>query len=99
VVLGKRVSALYALLLLASCDANGGLGKEGSPVWFTRTSPAEQVAYFQKVCESYGYKAGTRQMQDCTVTEMRTSKAQASAIMAGAASASHVTVYNSNTNY
>lgn len=62
---------LAPLLLVAGCAADGQLGREGSPFWFSRTSAAEQSAYFGRICSGYGYVQGTPEMVQCIANETR----------------------------
>lgn len=78
----------YIILAMSSltlgCAADGGLGVEGSPVWFARTSPAEQAAFFGKICAGYGYADGTPEMTQCIATESREARRQGAANMRAA---------------
>ena len=67
--------------LMAGCAEDGGAGREGSPVWFMRTSAAEQAAYFQSVCVSYGFKPNTPEMAQCMQTEALNARNSASSRM------------------
>ncbi len=78
----KALVFLMSVSVLACCAEDGGMGREGSPVWFMRTAPAEQAAYFKKVCSSYGYTEGTSEMTSCVSAEARTAKTNATSILA-----------------
>ena len=74
--------AALGTTILSGCMAeDGGLGREGSPIWFGRTSAAEQIAYFGKVCASYGFAYKTSAMAQCIATERRSSRQSANARM------------------
>jgi hypothetical protein len=74
--------AALGTTILSGCIAEDGrLGAEGSPIWFGRTSAAEQIAYFGKVCASYGFAYKTPAMAQCIATERRSSKQSADANM------------------
>ena len=73
----KFCTLLAALGYVAGCAADGAAGREGSPVWFMRTTPAEQAAYFQSVCVTYGFKPNTPQMAQCIQTEATNTRSSA----------------------
>jgi hypothetical protein len=70
--------------LMFGCAADGGMGVEGSPIWFMRTTPAQQAAYFGQVCAGYGYAANTPEMSQCIAMESREARAQGAANMRAA---------------
>ena len=67
------------IMLLSSCAEDGGLGGEGSPIWFSRTTPEQQAVYFQKVCSGYGFSPSTPEMAQCVATEVRSGRARSQA--------------------
>ena len=74
--------AALGTTILSGCMAeDGGFGREGSPIWFSRTSAAEQAAYFGKVCASYGFAYKTPSMAQCISKESRSGKQSADARM------------------
>jgi hypothetical protein len=83
-----------AAMVLSGCDAQGELGREGSPVWHARTTPEERADYFRSICEIYGFEAGTPAMAQCVANESRGSRAQASARMQAVANMNKTTTTN-----
>lgn len=75
----KTIFLTLAVFGLAACDANGNLGREESPAWHKRTSPADKVAYFKPRCEAYGFADGTPEMSSCIQNEIQGSIAAAQA--------------------
>lgn len=68
----KVILGMRAVGALSACDANGGAGMEGSPLWNMRHMNADtRIAYFTEKCTKYGYKRGTDAMRDCVADEMR----------------------------
>lgn len=52
--------ALLPLTLVAGCEnADGSIGRPGSPAWFMSATPEQEAAYFGSVCNSYGFAPGT----------------------------------------
>jgi hypothetical protein len=85
---------LAAVGLLASCAADGRAGVEGSPVWFMRTTPAEQAQYFQSICVTYGFGLNTPQMAQCIQTEAANSRADSRRTMENIADSNRTTSTN-----
>lgn len=66
---------LVALGGLAACDATGGPGREGSPLWNMRHMSFDaRIGYFTSKCEKLGYQRDTDAMRDCVAEEMRQSE-------------------------
>lgn len=77
----KKFSLLSLAALTFGCAQDGGIGVEGSPAWFMRTTPAQQAAYFGEVCAGYGFTAGTPEMTQCIAVEARNARAEGAANM------------------
>jgi hypothetical protein len=68
----KLIIGFLAVCTLGACDANGGAGMEGSPLWNIRHMNSDtRIAYFTEKCTKYGYERGTDAMRDCVAEEMR----------------------------
>lgn len=70
--------ALVALSLVAGCQT-GGIGLPGSPAWQMSTTPEQKMAYFQQVCQGYGFQPGTSAMAQCAQNEAMSTRQSASA--------------------
>ena len=70
----KIILVSFTLTSLMACDANGNLGREGSPYWHMRASAKEKTEYFGGICSGYGFKYNTPEMSQCIAQETRSSK-------------------------
>ena len=71
----RKLALLTLTAFTLGCAEDGGLGVEGSPIWFSRTSAAEQAAYFGRICAGYGFRQGTPEMAQCIANESRAARA------------------------
>jgi len=69
---------IFSSLLLFGC----GPAEVGSLAWFEAAPQAERVAYFQGVCEGYGFKKNTDEMANCVAREIDSARQRLDAIMA-----------------
>jgi hypothetical protein len=94
--LQKASIGLVAMGFLASCAADGSAGREGSPIWFMRTTPAERSQYFTSVCTGYGFQPNTPQMAQCVQTESLTARDSMKDSLGSIQSNSQTTTTNCN---
>lgn len=92
----KVITGLVAIGFLASCAADGGIGTEGSPAWFMRTTPTEQAEYFQSICVTYGFALNTPQMAQCIQTEATNARTTSNRTFESIANNNRTTTTNCN---
>jgi hypothetical protein len=76
-----RYPPFPALGLLVGCstgvEGETVAGLPGSAAWFLTASQATQSAHFRRICQSYGYRAGSPDMASCVARETRSARAAA----------------------
>ncbi|MCV2892226.1 hypothetical protein [Lentibacter sp. XHP0401] len=86
----KMRTVIFSSLLLFGC----GPAQIGSSAWFNGASQSERVAYYQGVCESYGFKPKTDKMAECIAREIDSARQRLEAVKARAFEPSSTTICN-----
>ena len=100
-------ASLISLAVLSQSNCSSGvdgssyIGMQGSALWFKTASQATKNAYFNNICEGYGFKKGTNQFATCIQTEVNNQRNRnAAGIAASLKSYPTTTInntYNNNT--